>query len=63
MNALIVTTWGKHGSRVERGRHCAGFQRMMIRKVDDEIFKDEEDQEEGEVTINTGDIKEVAAGG
>ena len=59
MNALIVTTRGKHGSRVEvegggeRG-HCAGFQRMMIRKADyGEIFKDEEDQGYQQCRLNT----------
>ena len=61
MNALIVTTRGKHGSRVEGGRergHCAGFRRMMIRKVDDgEIFNDEGDQGYQQCRHNTGDIR------
>ena len=64
MNALIVTTWGKHGSRVEGGRHCLGFRRMMIMKIDDEIFKDKEDQEEGKVILTIQEtFIEVAAEG
>ena len=64
MNALIVTTWGKHGCRVEGGRHCPGFRRMMIMKIDDEIFKDKEDQEEGKVILTIQEIFiEVAAKG
>ena len=59
MNALIVTTRGKHGSRVEGGRergHCAGFRRMMIRKVDDgEIFNERETK----VTNNVGITQET----
>ena len=58
MNALIVTTWGKHGStrvegalrRISKNDHQETLMMMMM------ICKDEEIQEEGNVTKVTNNV-------
>ena len=51
MNALIVTTWGKHGTRVEAGslRRISGND---DRKVRDCVFKEENNIESWQNTRN-----------
>ena len=60
MNALIVTTWGKHGStrvegalrRISKNDRQETLMMMMI-------CKDEENQEEGNVTNNVSTTQET----